>query len=229
MNAAAAPRRAFRPVHEVADKAGEVSVVAEVRLGEEINKVELAKGTRGQFRGRKKGAGRGKGGGKGSSAGGTVLELPAEEITLRDLGISRKRSARSKRLAEIPLNQRTALIEGLKRQGKAVSPDSVVAAYREDNKRKRRAEVAAAVFSADGPFDVVVMDPPWDVEKIDREVRPNQDAFDYPVMTVDEIERFWQREMARRISGDCHLFLWTTQKYLPEAIALVGRLDSATS
>jgi len=38
------------------------------------------------------------------------------------------------------------------------------------------------VFSEDGPFGTVVLDPPWDMQKIDREVRPNQDAFDYPVM-----------------------------------------------
>jgi hypothetical protein len=97
MNAAEALRRAFRPVRDVADKAGEVSVIAEVRLRDELDKLELAKGTRGQFRGKVPGSSMGRGYGKGSS-GGSRGE-PPEEVTLRELGISKKRAARALRLA----------------------------------------------------------------------------------------------------------------------------------
>jgi hypothetical protein len=94
MNAAEALRRAFRPVREVADKAGEVLVIAEVRLREELDKVGLATGTRGQKL--KAGPGRGRRG-KTSDA---VLEPPVSGgPTLSELGISKKRSARSRRLA----------------------------------------------------------------------------------------------------------------------------------
>jgi N6-adenosine-specific RNA methylase IME4 len=84
-----------------------------------------------------------------------------------------------------------------------------------------RSAIQAAVFSADGPFDVVVIDPPWKVEKIDRDVRPNQDAFDYPTMTNDELVTFWQSDMAGRLNPDCHLFMWATQRFLPDALKLV--------
>jgi N6-adenosine-specific RNA methylase IME4 len=59
-------------------------------------------------------------------------------------------------------------------------------------------------------YDVIVIDPPWQMEKIEREVAPNQIGFDYPTMTLDEIKYF-------KLPSDdnCHVFLWTTQKWLP--------------
>lgn len=42
----------------------------------------------------------------------------------------------------------------------------------------------------DGKYHTIVVDPPWDMKKIDRDVRPNQVEFDYPTMTLDEIKAF---------------------------------------
>ena len=47
----------------------------------------------------------------------------------------------------------------------------------------------SAIFSETGPFDVVVIDPPWPMQKIDRDERPNQAEFDYPIMTIDELAK----------------------------------------
>ena len=68
----------------------------------------------------------------------------------------------------------------------------------------------------DGRFGTIVIDPPWDMHKIEREVRPNQAGFDYPTMSGDELLA-WPvaRDMA---ADDCHLFCWTTQKWLPFTI-----------
>jgi N6-adenosine-specific RNA methylase IME4 len=55
-----------------------------------------------------------------------------------------------------------------------------------------------------------VLDPPWQMQKIDREVAPNQVGFDYPTMTIDEIKKFDLPS-----ADDCHVFMWTTHKYLP--------------
>ena len=38
-----------------------------------------------------------------------------------------------------------------------------------------------------GRYGTIVVDPPWDMQKIEREVRPNQAGFDYPTMTADEL------------------------------------------
>jgi len=64
----------------------------------------------------------------------------------------------------------------------------------------------------EGTYDVIVVDPPWEVKKISRDDRPNQEDMDYPIMSIDELIR-WGPEYLKPAS-DCHLFLWTTHKYL---------------
>lgn len=67
-------------------------------------------------------------------------------------------------------------------------------------------------------YKTIVVDPPWPVQKIVRDVRPQQDVFDYPVMSLEEISDFPIEKIA---DADCHLYLWTTQKFLPDAIRIL--------
>ena len=59
-----------------------------------------------------------------------------------------------------------------------------------------------------GKYDVIVIDPPWEMQKIERDVAPNQVGFDYPTMTIDEIKK-----IHLPMNTDCHIFLWITQKH----------------
>ena len=64
-------------------------------------------------------------------------------------------------------------------------------------------------------YQTLVIDPPWQTEKILREVRPNQkEEFDYPTMTIDEIKALPIKDL---VHENCHVYLWTTHKYLPTA------------
>ena len=63
-----------------------------------------------------------------------------------------------------------------------------------------------------GQYNVVVLDPPWDMQMISRDVSPEQVSLDYPTMSLDEI-----KAMDIPSADSCHVFLWTTQKYLPPA------------
>jgi len=70
-----------------------------------------------------------------------------------------------------------------------------------------------------GKYRCIVIDPPWPMKRIEREVRPNQpQELDYPVMTLAEIEALPIASLADE-SG-CHVYLWTTHKYLPAALGL---------
>ena len=67
-----------------------------------------------------------------------------------------------------------------------------------------------------GVYDVIVIDPPWDMQKIERDERPNQVEFDYPIMTEADLVK-----LEIPTAGSCHVWLWTTHKYLPLAMKLI--------
>jgi N6-adenosine-specific RNA methylase IME4 len=75
-----------------------------------------------------------------------------------------------------------------------------------------------------GGFRTIVADPPWKYGawgKATPEHRPNgkDRAMPYPTMSVDEICAMKVGELA---ADDCDLYLWTTQKYLPDAFSVLA-------
>jgi N6-adenosine-specific RNA methylase IME4 len=88
----------------------------------------------------------------------------------------------------------------------------------------KRAEVVAQledlgtrkVKAAAGLYDVIVVDPPWNMKKIERDERPNQVEFDYPPMTEAELAA-----LQIPAAVDCHLWQWTTHRFLPTAFRLL--------
>ena len=68
-------------------------------------------------------------------------------------------------------------------------------------------------------YSTIVIDPPWPIKKIEREVRPNQGrTLEYPVMSLDEIKELPIQDLAN--PEGCHIYLWVTQKYLPTGLEL---------
>lgn len=66
-----------------------------------------------------------------------------------------------------------------------------------------------------GTYSTIVVDPPWPMAKIERDVRPNQVGFDYPTMNEDEL-----KALHIPAADAAHLYLWTTHKFLPMALRL---------
>lgn len=75
---------------------------------------------------------------------------------------------------------------------------------------------AREVEAPTGLYDVIVIDPPWPMKKIERDKRPNQVKFDYPTMSEEELVG-----MEVPADDDCHIWLWTTHKFLPMAFRLL--------
>jgi N6-adenosine-specific RNA methylase IME4/ParB-like chromosome segregation protein Spo0J len=88
-------------------------------------------------------------------------------------------------------------------------------AIRKQEQQKRNAELQSSDPPV-GKYDVIVVDPPWPMKKIERDCTPEQAGFDYPTMELVEMS-----EMCIPAADDCHLFLWTTHKFLPAAFRLI--------
>ena len=70
----------------------------------------------------------------------------------------------------------------------------------------------------EGKYQTIVIDPPWPIQKIIRDDRPNQDVFDYPTMSIAEITNFDINQFA---DDNCHIYLWSTHKFLPIAFLIL--------
>lgn len=97
-------------------------------------------------------------------------------------------------------------------------------AIQSEKREAKRAEIIEMLESVeaieaktiDGVYDVIVIDPPWPMQKIERDVTPNQVLFDYPTMSEDEL-----KSLHIPCADDCHVWLWTTHKFLPMALRLI--------
>lgn len=77
----------------------------------------------------------------------------------------------------------------------------------------------------EGRYQCIVIDPPWPVEKIVREVRHQQGpALDYPVMPLERIAALPIPDLA---ADGCHIYLWVTHKFLPAGLELLAGWDAS--
>lgn len=96
--------------------------------------------------------------------------------------------------------------------------------YVELKREKKREDLIKRVDSIEvkeakaleGVYDVIVIDPPWDMHRIELDERPTDVGFDYPTMSIDEI-----KALNIPCAEDCHVFLWTTQRFLPDALEIL--------
>ena len=200
-NKAAAVQHAFKDVKIVSDRAGELVIAADVVFAERLDEVGKAKGT--------VLAGRDAFGGYASSPPKDDTPTLAELMPDISRPLAKKRAARAHKIAAIPKAERNKVIEELKEADRPVTSSNVIqAVVKQENEKKRKAiKARPPAFSNDGPFGVVVIDPPWPMQKIEREVRPNQSDFDYPTMSIEVITQFWKTEIDARLEKDCHVFI----------------------
>lgn len=87
--------------------------------------------------------------------------------------------------------------------------------------KARNEETAARKMAApEGRYGTLVIDPPWPMEKVERDERPNQIGFDYPTMDETALREFGGAVNAAA-HDNAHLFMWTTHKFLPMSLRLL--------
>jgi N6-adenosine-specific RNA methylase IME4 len=144
------------------------------------------------------------------------VKLRATEAVAKIFGESRatlERRLAIVKAAKAEPEKHTDLVERMDGAG------SVHGAYKDLQRRLKREELQAnPPGEVTGIYDTITMDPPWPMEKIYRNSRPNQGGFDYPTMSEEELTAFDVGAMA---ADNCHLFCWTTQRFLPMALRLL--------
>lgn len=71
----------------------------------------------------------------------------------------------------------------------------------------------------DKKYQIIYADPPWNVSQFSRSVRPQQNPHPYPKMHLNDIKELPIRNITD--NNGCHLFLWTTHKWLPKAFEVM--------
>ena len=89
---------------------------------------------------------------------------------------------------------------------------------KENDERNAILKSNTPIPEPNGKYQTIVIDPPWPMEKIRLKDNPNSVGFDYPTMTEEELMEFPLQDWA---DDQCHLYLWTTQRFLPMALRLM--------
>ena len=97
---------------------------------------------------------------------------------------------------------------------------TVVDAIREvarDELRANLEDIATQKVKAiAGVYDVIVVDPPWEQGLFVLDATPESVGLNYPTMSEEKL-----LELKIPAANDCHLWLWTTHKFLPSALRLL--------
>lgn len=89
-------------------------------------------------------------------------------------------------ISDLPEEEQDAIVGA--GAGKVLEAAKGVREVRGKNRKAANIAIAAkAVALPDAKYSCIVCDPPWPVEKIERDARPNQVVFDYPTMKEAEL------------------------------------------
>ena len=196
---------------DIINSATALEIDARTRLGEILERSDRNPGTAGHLIGP----------GRGNENGGIVVEPPfPQPPTLEELGLTKRESSDAQFLARLKRE------DGKMHEAVRNSELRLSAARREINTQhiRRDLEDIAAQASTEpvGKFDVIVIDPPWQMERIALDCNPNETRLlPYPTMTLEQIEQLDHVE--KYAAKDCHVFLWTTNRYLKFAFPILEK------
>ncbi len=141
---------------------------------------------------------------------------------LKEANLSTSQAHRCEQLASVSDQEFEDYLAQCRTNERVASSDALTSRLIREIKRSEIAQRIAGICERDieaitGAYDVIVIDPPWPMKKIDRDTRSSQTAFDYPIMQEDEL-----KELLIPAADDCHVWLWTTHKYLPMGFRLLS-------
>jgi len=149
------------------------------------------------------------------STGGKPLQA-ATVTTLSEMGVERTQAHRWQQVASLPEPEYEAYKAEVRADGDIISTAGAVARARELERERRDTDLAARpVALPAGRYPVIVADPPWAYDNAGTRAAA---VAHYPTMTVEEVCKL---DLAPRLADDAHLYLWTTNPFLPAAFAVL--------
>lgn len=138
---------------------------------------------------------------------------------LKDAAISKTQSSRWQKVAVISEPEFENYVAEERSKGKEPTVSGAIRNTKRKHETSKLKEVETQEpYPANGKYDVIVIDPPWPMEKVERDCRENQTCnLDYPTMSVDEI-----CQLKLPISENCHIWIWTTHRFLPTAFDVIN-------
>ncbi len=139
--------------------------------------------------------------------------------------VPRQRLSEARLIFEsLTMEEALAKVDELAKVGKVATERLMIADIKKRTTAQKREQVEQLAASVPiGLYQVIVVDPPWPMQKVERESRPNQAReLDYSVMTEEELGK-----IELPAGPDCHVFLWTTHAFLPMAFRLLMRWNLA--
>lgn len=131
--------------------------------------------------------------------------------TLSEMGLDKSQSSRWQKIAAIPEDKFDEMVSDRKGKEKPITTQALLRWVQQDKNEKLNTE--SQEFN--GKYGVIVIDPPWDMKKIERSAAIDQVDFEYPTMNESQLSA-----LDLPFSDHCHVFLWATQKHLPMALRL---------
>jgi N6-adenosine-specific RNA methylase IME4 len=136
--------------------------------------------------------------------------------TLDEIGISRIQSHRWQMLADVDPAIFEKALEDILSRAEDDDDQLTMALLQFVINQLQHKEVGHPVVPA-GQYSTLVVDPPWEMQKISRIKYDLQAGFDYPTLSIDQLKEYPIKGLA---ADSAHLYLWTTHKHLPFAFEL---------
>jgi N6-adenosine-specific RNA methylase IME4 len=144
---------------------------------------------------------------------------------LKDLGITKWRSSRAQKLAELPqeafdgyvsdkimLGDQPTIAGALKLQKQTQAAQRAIPS---EEMRSGFVTSLQTLLDEGRKFSTIVADPPW---RHDNQASRAAASNHYPTMSLEEI---CKEPVADLATKNCHLHLWATSPLLPEALAVM--------
>jgi N6-adenosine-specific RNA methylase IME4 len=193
--------------------AGIINVYARQRMGQVLNKIELAKGAPGnQYTGKRRPV---------------RFQTATGPFYLDDLTITKSDSSKAKQIASLPgaivdkyvkdcvESRQQPTPAGLLRLVKQKAANDTV--LPESHSSARFVRDLRELVAKGRRFPTIYADPPWKYDNQGTRAATDQH---YPTMTVEQIAA---EPVAQLAADRCHLHMWTTTSFVPAALSIIPR------